>query len=307
MEELEIIRHRQIDGISIFFDTVDYRTPHFHPEWELIWITDGRLSVQLGPDGSLGEAGDLFLFSPGRLHEFRGVGGSATFLCFQLSPQMFEKAYPGFGRIASGDYRVLPFFSGEACAELRRELMEITKIYLEQPPFFELQCAGRAALLLVRLLSALPWRMMSAEELDNTRKRNARLARFIRFVDEHYAQKIKLSDFAEEEGCSVSYLSRFLKSSLNQTFQEYVTAVRFHSACKLMAGGGMKMLDICEASGFSDYRYFSAAFKKQSGMTPEEYSRHTPAPDETVRHSLHSMERFYTREQSLLLLQKLHP
>ena len=56
MEELEIIRHRQIDGISIFFDTVDYRTPHFHQEWELIWITQGRLSVRLGPEGAVAVA-----------------------------------------------------------------------------------------------------------------------------------------------------------------------------------------------------------------------------------------------------------
>lgn len=307
MEEFEIIRHRQIDGISLFFDTVDYRAPHFHPEWELIWITEGALSVRLGPDGCIGKAGDLFLFHPGKLHEFRCVEPGATFLCFQISPQVFEKVCPGLGRIVTEDYRVNPYFNEEDCDALRGELLATARDYLERTPLFELRCTGRGALLLAGLLSALPCHAMSAEEQTSTKMKNARLARFIRFVDDNYAQKIRLSDFAEAEGCSVSYLSRFLKASLNQTFQEYVNAVRFRSACKLMAGGGMKMLDICEESGFSDYRYFSAAFKKHSGMTPEEYSRQAPAPDETVRYNLHSRERFYTREQSLLLLQKLRP
>ena len=305
MEELEIIRHRQIDGISIFFDTVDYRTPHFHQEWELIWITRGRLAVQLGPEGAVAEEGDLFLFSPGRLHEFRCVGESATFLCFQLSPQIFEKVYPGFGRITTESYYLNPACGEERCARIRRTLTEMLRCYLERPPFFELQCAGEGALLFREILSLLPCRSMSVEEQSNINKRNARLTRFIRFVDENYTQKIRLADFAEAEGCSVSYLSRFLKASLNQTFQDYVNAVRFHSACKLMAGGGMRMLDICEESGFSDYRYFSAAFKKQSGMTPEEYSRQSHPVDETLRHNLHSLERFYTREQSLELIEGL--
>lgn len=30
MTELEIIRHARVGGISIFFDSVEYRTAHFH-------------------------------------------------------------------------------------------------------------------------------------------------------------------------------------------------------------------------------------------------------------------------------------
>ena len=201
-----------------------------------------------------------------------------------------------------------PYFSGEECKQIQRGLWELMADYLERPPHFELLCVGNCARLFFQLLSALPCHNMSAEERANADKRNARLARFIRFVDENYMHKIRLADFAKEENCSVSYLSRFLKASLNQNFQEYVNAVRFHSACELIAAGGMKMLDVCEESGFSDYRYFSAAFKKKSGMTPEEYSRQATAPEETVeRRSLHSSEHFYSREQSRELLQKLRP
>jgi AraC-like DNA-binding protein len=53
------------------------------------------------------------------------------------------------------------------------------------------------------------------------------------------------------------------------TFQEYVNSVRFNCACKLIAGEDRKMLDVCIESGFSDYRYFCAAFKKRLGTTPD--------------------------------------
>ena len=43
MREVEIVEHLQIDGLRVFFDTVQYRTPHVHRELELIWLSDGDL------------------------------------------------------------------------------------------------------------------------------------------------------------------------------------------------------------------------------------------------------------------------
>ena len=50
MNELEIIRHPQIEGLSMFFNTVDYRTPHMHPEWEIILVLENELSVNCGAE-----------------------------------------------------------------------------------------------------------------------------------------------------------------------------------------------------------------------------------------------------------------
>ena len=73
--------------------------------------------------------------------------------------------------------------------------------------------------------------------------------------------------------------------------------MRFHSACRMIRSGGMRMLDVCEEAGFSDYRYFSNCFKEQCGMTPVEYSRTAAPPDDRPgRRSLHTVEHFYTRE-----------
>ena len=94
MSELEIIRHAKVGGISIFFNTVEYRTPHFHPEWELIWITDGKLSVSCGQTEALCSAGELCLFAPKQVHAFRQRERSATFLCLQIAPQAFMAFIP---------------------------------------------------------------------------------------------------------------------------------------------------------------------------------------------------------------------
>ena len=136
----------------------------------------------------------------------------------------------------------------------------------------------------------------------------SKLNSLIRFVDENYMHKIRLADFAQAQGVSLSYLSHFIKDALNQNFQDYVNSVRVNAACQRIAEGESKMLNVCLESGFSDYRYFSRAFKRQFGMTPEQYSRRPRKPEAAgtvVRHSLHSLERFYDREQSLTLLKQL--
>lgn len=310
MNEFEVIRYPQISGLTLFFDTVDYRTPHVHPEWELILILEHTLSVTCGQKRYLAQPGELMLFSPDLPHEFHRAGESCTFLCLQVSPRYLGQAFPAMDRLTVDDPVLCPWFSPEEYRTLKHSLWELMGAYLRREPCYELQCLGLSSLLLHLIFTHVPRRVLTAGEVSSRDKNNARLKRLIRFVDEGYMHKLRLSDFAAAEGCSVSHLSHFVKDTLNQSFQDYVTTVRFNCACKLIASGRRRMLDVCEESGFSDYRYFSRTFRKQTGLTPEEYSRQASHPrreDWEIRHSLYSLERFYDREQSLSLWERFQP
>ena len=303
MNELEIIRHPQIEGLSMFFNTVDYRTPHLHKEWEIILVLENALAVNCGIEEYVLEPGQMILFHPNEPHEFHKVGERVTFLCLQISP----KILPEMPALYIDGKLVHEYLADEELKKLKSNMAACMSHYLKREDGFALYCVGSACLLLYELLHKLPSHILSAEETDSIDKRNARLKRLIRFVDENYMHKIRLTDFAEMESCSVSYLSRFIKSMLNQNFQEYVTSVRFNCACKLIAQGDKKLLDVCVESGFSDYRYFSKEFRKQYHMTPEEYRNHLKSekPERSVvRHSLHSTERFYSREDSVKLVEQ---
>ena len=301
MNELEIIRHSRIPGMTVFFNTVDYRTPHFHPEWELIWLLDNPMTVSGGGGSFRAEKGDLLLFQPSEPHELHKVEENCTFLCLQVSPELLR---------LENDLVVEPIllnpFLGEQAGALRSTLLAVAQAYLNREQFSNLFCVGQACLIFHQILNAVPVRAITREERISQEKRNKRLTSLIRFVDENYMHKIRLSDFAEAEGFSMSYLSHFIKSTLNQSFQEYVNSVRVNCACKLISGGEEKLTAVCMASGFSDYRYFSSAFKKQFGMTPEQYKLSLKKPENAViHHSIHSLERFYTDEQSRAILAEL--
>ena len=303
MREIEIIQYRQIEGLTVFLNTVDYRTPHVHPEWELLWVLDQSLSVTSEQSQFVVEEGNFVLFSPNSPHEFHKEDQSCTFMCLQISP----KQVPFIKQVVDGRFPNR-YLSEQQISTLKKDMKETAVAYFEAQEHYELRCFGKVCQILYMLLSNLPGRVLTPKEAANIDKRNARLKRMIQFVDENYMHKIRLSDFAEMEQCSMSYLSHFVKEATNMTFQEYVNSVRFNCARKLIAAGDRNMLDICMESGFSDYRYFVRAFRQQYGMTPEEYSKHTrqmQLDSAVIQHSLHSSERIYTRAESLKLLSEI--
>lgn len=302
MNEMEIIEHGRIPGLTVFFNTVDYRTPHFHPECELIWILRNSLTVGFEGKTVQAEAGELLLFLPNHPHEFRKVTEGCTFLCLQVSPELLGLE----ADTVLEDVRLNGFLNDEEQRLVHSRLSGIMGAYLGGEPYARLQCLGQACLLFHFLLTHLPVRRLSPEERLTLHTRTERMSSLIRFVDENYMHKLRLSDFAEAEGFSVSYLSHFIRRTLNQSFQEYVNTVRVNCACKLMQDPGRKLTEISGESGFSDYRYFSAAFRKRFGMTPEQYRLSLKKPDSVaVHHSIHSLERFYNEEQSKALLAAL--
>lgn len=307
MDEMEIIQHTQMPGMSLFFDTVDYRTPHIHPELELLLVLEEPLVISSGLKRYRAEPGQLALFPPNIPHEFCKDQNRCTFLCIQASHSLFAAAFPGLGRIAFEELLPFPYLSQEENHRVCQDLMEMARSYLTQQEGYELFCVGKLAMLLHLLLQRVPHHTMSREESRKRDRRNDRLSRLINYVDQNYMHKIRLTDFAESEHLSLNYLSGFIKETLNQSFQEYVNTVRFNAACTQIAAGTDNLIDVCMDCGFSDYRYFSRTFRERLGMTPAAYQQQCPTVLEqpSIRRSLHSLEQFYSREQSLALCDRL--
>lgn len=301
MEELEIVPHRQSDGVRIFINRVEYRSPHFHPEWELLWVLDTPLSITSPQKQYLIQPGELILFPPNHPHEFHKMERPCTFLCLQFSTRTFAST----ANIRTHDIRLAEYLGGQDDLWLRRAILDAARAFFAQEALSALLYQGLCSLILHKLLSRIPSHIMSVEELASSEQRNTRLMRLLQFVDENYMHKIRLSDFARQESRSVSYMSHFVKDTMNQTFQDYVNSVRFNRARQMIAEGKDSLVSISIASGFSDYRYFSQAFLKTYGMTPAEYRRQTQEtlPEQAVQnHSLHSREEIYDPQRSLDLL-----
>jgi two-component system response regulator YesN len=71
---------------------------------------------------------------------------------------------------------------------------------------------------------------------------------------------------------SGSYFANVFKKVTGATLNQYVTLVRMEKA-KEMLLDGYQVQEIAPILGYEDRRYFSDAFRKQTGMTPSEYKK----------------------------------
>lgn len=91
------------------------------------------------------------------------------------------------------------------------------------------------------------------------------------FLQEHYQHDISLQEIADRFFLSKEYISRKFKHEFNKTITDYVTKIRMEKAKQLLDTQNLKIYEIAHFVGYHNEKYFSKVFKKQVGMTPNEY------------------------------------
>jgi two-component system response regulator YesN len=102
---------------------------------------------------------------------------------------------------------------------------------------------------------------------------NPYVRRMLEMIRERYHEKLSIDEIAAEIGVSASYLSRKCKEVTGHTYLDHLNSYRLSQAIKLMRSGGYKIYEISDKTGFTDYKHFSAVFKKYTGVSPTEFTR----------------------------------
>ena len=83
---------------------------------------------------------------------------------------------------------------------------------------------------------------------------------------------ISLSDISGKVNLSSFYFTKIFKAKTGMTFVEYLTNYRMKVAKKLLEENmELKIQDVGEHVGYTDYKYFCKCFRKQTGGTPASY------------------------------------
>lgn len=91
------------------------------------------------------------------------------------------------------------------------------------------------------------------------------------YIEENYARKLTLSEVAEKTYVSQWHLSKLLNRYSEQSFSDILNKVRIDHAKKLLLDPSLRIGDISEQVGFLDLAHFSRVFKKQEGISANEY------------------------------------
>ncbi|WP_226036633.1 response regulator [Aquibacillus saliphilus] len=93
------------------------------------------------------------------------------------------------------------------------------------------------------------------------------------FIIQNIDQYLTLNIVAEHFFYNPSYLSRLFKTKLDKNYLTFVTEVRIDYAQQCLEDPNHSISEVCEMSGYKNYKHFVKLFKSVTHLTPTEYRK----------------------------------
>ena len=238
---------------------------HEHFFSELVFILGGEAVHVCNDRRSPVSAGDVLLIHPGAVHAYEHD---------MKSLELFNVLYDGsriiMPRLDLHRYSLFKKFF----PELPQAGRELSDSPYTGHVFAMMTCFMQLLLFLCRHSHA-----EEAQEADNKI-----FSRAVKYIHEHYTQKIQIRDIASYAHCSIRNLYRLFARSAGCTPGEYVIQLRVSKASNLLLNSQLNISEIAFLCGFNDGNYFSKKFHELTGITPgnfrrdpgEFYNKHIP-------------------------------
>lgn len=257
-------------------ETEDVRLALHPPTQFMLQLADDyRLLLPFGAaaiDIALGEAGmrrlrarpgDIVMVEPGTVLTARHVE-PLEFLIITIKPTRFRRTAEAAAGPLWRTRNLQPWHEPAAAAlgaEMRRVLLTEG---LPSAPY------------LVTLADALVTRIVVALASESHRVSRdalapARLARVLRYIEEHLAEPISTSDLAAIAGLSTAHFARAFARETGDPPHRFVTKRRVCRARDLLSSNDGSIAEIAARTGFSSQAHLSTVFRKEVGISPARY------------------------------------
>ena len=93
----------------------------------------------------------------------------------------------------------------------------------------------------------------------------------VRYINNHFSEKIRIQDLADHIGISRSYFVKLMKQETGMSPQEYLIETRMRRASDLLSRTQDSIKVVATECGYDDALAFSKVFKSRFGLNPSEY------------------------------------
>lgn len=110
------------------------------------------------------------------------------------------------------------------------------------------------------------------ENRANDANASSPVYRSLPYIEKHFCEEqLSLATVAEQVGLSASRFSTLFHEQMNCNFKEYVDALRFEKAKRLLKESDLLIAEIARQVGYENSYSFSRLFKRLAGVTPQAY------------------------------------
>jgi AraC-like DNA-binding protein len=257
------------------FYTPYFETPwHYHPEYEMVLVLEGRGKRFIGNNVADYEPGDLCFIGSNLPHLYRkddadAIGGSLVihfredFLGkeFGSVPEM-QKIKMLFDRSSMGI---------QVNGSSRKKMCELMNMITDQKGMDRL-------IILLQLLNLLAdsdeYELLSSPEITGQNSDDSdRINRVFDYVMRNFKENIEMGDIAKLANMSYSGFCRYFKTRTKKNFTHFVNEIRVGYACRRLVETDLSVESICFESGFNNKTNFMEQFRKIIKCTPYQFKK----------------------------------
>jgi AraC-like DNA-binding protein len=238
---------------------------HSHDYYVISLIARGRQSFTHQGTRHRTAPGGVILINPDAVHTGEAVDGQG----FEM-----RSLYPATGHMQqaffelTGRHQGSPFFKevGVDDPAARRGVLSLHRALSEGAS--ALECESR----FLSTLGLLIRRYADVSAVGRVPGKERRAVQQARdYINEHFAQGVRLRDLAAQVGLSPYYLLRVFHAEAGMPPYEYLESVRVRRAQQLIEAG-KPLADVAIAAGFSSQSHMTRRFKRIIGATPGQYA-----------------------------------
>ena len=246
---------------------------HFHPEYEIVYLSEGSGKRYIADHISTFENGDLIFLGPNIPHF--GFSNSvktphvevvvqmrADFLGNEFFCRPELKGVKGLFKRAERGIT----FHGKAKRKIGELLIE-----LAEKPHFERLIGLLVILELLANTDDYQTLNVNGFAVSVNPQELNRMRLIYDHVAQHYASSIKLSTVAEITSMTVPAFCRFFKKATNKTFTQFLNEFRIRQSCRWLRETNLTVAAIGFDCGFNNLSHFNHQFKAITGLSPSAY------------------------------------
>jgi AraC-like DNA-binding protein len=264
-----------------FFEYNYYPTPwHFHPEYEIVLVTESTGKRFIGDNICNFGPGNLALIGPNLPHLYRndaayyehGTTLRATSVVVHFLGTSFGDNFlslpetNNIKNLLAKSARGLDI-TGKTNDIISNKLVELTKLkgfprYLKLLEILQIMSETKDC----NFISGGGVTGMNEKESE-------RMDEVLKFVMKNFGENISLQDAAKVANMAENSFSRFFKQRTRKTFTSYLNEIRLNHAAKLLIENNRPIVDICYECGFNNLSNFHRYFKAMHNTSPLYYRK----------------------------------
>ncbi len=230
---------------------------HIQPSVEIIFVTDGKIDIQVGGTTTTANTNDATLIFPFQPHGYKKYGGS-EFIRFAFDPSLASDFF-GYNSNKVGETAVFK------TSPNTQFLLRNNFVGNKSVDQFTVQS------FLYSILSDFTSQVNIVEKTED----DSILIKAIDYVKKHKEDDLKMNTVAKALGYSGSHFSFAINKTAGFGFNTLLAMIRVDHAKQLLRQSEKTILEIILECGFGSERSFYRQFKEMTGESPLKYKNST--------------------------------